>query len=205
MNLLYRICWLIVRTYMIVFCRLKLVGIENIPETGGFILASNHISAVDPPFLGSSISRSMHYMAKKELFANFILGPLIRNLNAIPVDRGIFDRNALEKSKSVLSQGDGLIMFPEGTRSKTGRLGKGKPGIGMLARSAVVPIVPAYIHNSKIFYKMLFLGKRLIIGFGRPISADWVADRDDSKEGYRAIASEVMERISRLREQISEK
>jgi len=198
-------CWLIIRAYMIVFCRLKIVGIENIPESGGFILASNHISAVDPPFLGSSIGRNMHYLAKKELFANFILGPLIRNLNAIPVDRGIFDRNALEKSKTLLGQGDGLIMFPEGTRSKTGQLGKGKPGIGMLARSAVVPVVPAYIHNSKIFYKILFLGKRLIIGFGRPLSADWVAGVDDNKEGFRAITSEVMERISRLQAQILKK
>jgi 1-acyl-sn-glycerol-3-phosphate acyltransferase len=205
MNLLYRMCWLIIRAYMIVFCRLKIVGVENIPETGGFILASNHISAVDPPFLGSSVSRNMHYLAKKELFANFILGPLIKRLNAIPVDRGIFDRNALEKSKAILGRGDGLIMFPEGTRSKTGQLGKGKPGIGMLARSEVVPIVPAYIHNSKFYYKILFMGNRLIIAFGRPIAADWVAGMDDSKEGYRAIASEVMESISRLRAQILKK
>lgn len=205
MNPLYWLCWLIIRTFMVVFCRLKIAGIENVPKTGGMILASNHISAVDPPFLGSTVNRQLHYMAKKELFSNFILGPLIKRLNAIPVDRGIFDRNALERSKGILNGGGGLIMFPEGTRSKTGQLGKVKPGIGMLARSAVVPIVPAYIHNSKIFHKILLKGRRLVIGFGEPITAEWVRGNDDNKEGYRAIAAEVMERIKMLREQIAEK
>jgi 1-acyl-sn-glycerol-3-phosphate acyltransferase len=205
MKPLYRLCWLLIRAFMATYCRLKIVGIENVPETGGFILASNHISAVDPPFLGSSVKRQLHYMAKKELFSNFILGPLIKRVNAIPVDRGIFDRNALERSKEILNNGGGLIMFPEGTRSKTGQLGKGKPGIGLLARTAMVPIVPAYIHNSKVFHKILFLGRRLTIGFGEPISAEWVAGIDDSKDGYRAIAAEVMERIKLLRAQISEK
>jgi hypothetical protein len=69
----------------------------------------------------------------------------------------------------------------------------------------MVPIVPAYIHNSKVFHKILFLGRRLTIGFGEPISAEWVAGIDDSKDGYRAIAAEVMERIKLLRAQISEK
>jgi 1-acyl-sn-glycerol-3-phosphate acyltransferase len=205
MKPLYRLCWLLVRGFMEACCRLKIVGAENIPGTGGFILASNHISAVDPPFLGSSVSRELSFMAKKELFGVFVLGPLIKRLNAIPVDRGIFDRNALERSQRILSDGGGLIMFPEGTRSKTGQMGKGKPGIGMLARTAVVPIVPAYIHNSKIFHKLLFRGKRLVIGFAEPIPAEWVAGNSDDKEGYRAIAAEVMERIKKLRAQISEK
>lgn len=205
MKPLYWLCWLLARIFMETYCRLKISGIENIPKSGGFILASNHISAVDPPFLGSSINRQLHYMAKKELFANFILGPLIKRLNAIPVDRGIFDRNALEKSKGILNSGGGLIMFPEGTRSKTGQMGKGKPGIGMLARSAVVPVVPAYIHNSKFFHKILFMGRRLRIGFGEPISAEWIGRIEDNKEGYRAIAAEVMERIKRLRSEMLEK
>ena len=96
-------------------------------------------------------------------------------------------------------------MFPEGTRSKTGKLGKGKPGIGMLARSAVVPIVPAYIHNSKIFHKVLITGRRLIIGFGEPIGVERIKSARDDKDGYREITAEVMERIGKLGVQISKK
>lgn len=201
----YRFCWLLVRVFMIAFCRLKIIGIENVPRTGPFILASNHISAVDPPFIGSSINRQMFFMAKKELFKNFILGPVIKRLNSLPVNRGIFDRNALQISTGILKSGGGLIMFPEGTRSRTGELGKGKPGIGMLARTTIVPIVPAYIHNSKDFYKILLTGRRLIIVFGEPLGVGWIKGVDDGKEGYRQISAEVMGRIEKLRAQISEK
>jgi 1-acyl-sn-glycerol-3-phosphate acyltransferase len=190
---------------MVIFCRLRIVGIENVPKTGAMILASNHISAVDPPFLGSTLNRPLFYMAKKELFRNFILGPLIKRLNTVPVDRGVFDRNALQRSLQILKGGDGLIMFPEGTRSRSGKLGKGKPGIGMLAKSASVPIVPAYIHNSKIFHKLLITGRRLIIGFGEPIGVEWIRSVKDEKEGYRRITAEVMERIGKLGTQISKK
>ncbi|UCE67968.1 MAG: 1-acyl-sn-glycerol-3-phosphate acyltransferase [Candidatus Zixiibacteriota bacterium] len=205
MKPLYRFCWLLIRGFMAVFCRLKIIGIENVPKTGALILASNHISAVDPPFLGSSVNRQLFYMAKKELFGKFVLGPLIKRLNTVPVNRGVFDRNALQTSMKILKNGGGLIMFPEGTRSKTGNLGKGKPGIGMLARSAIVPIVPAYIHNSKAFHKILFTGKRLIIVFGEPIGIEWIKSVKDEKDGYREIAAEVMERIKKLRAQVPKK
>ena len=205
MSPFYRLCWILIRGFMILFCRLKIVGIDNVPKTGGIILASNHIAAVDPPFLGSAINRKLFYMAKKELFGNFILGPLIKRVNAIPVDRGVFDRNALQKSKEILNNGDGLIMFPEGTRSKTGNLGKAKPGIGILARSVMVPIVPAYIHNSTNLYKLIITGRRLIIGFGEPIGTEWIKRVNDDKDGYRAIAAEVMARIRRLQAQILKK
>lgn len=202
MRPLYRLCWLLIRGFMKSFCRLKIIGIENVPESGAFILASNHISVVDPPFLGSSISRQMYYMAKKELFSKFILGSLIKRLNALPVDRAIFDRSAMRISAEILNDGGGLVMFPEGTRSKTGNLGKGRPGIGMLARSVVVPIVPAYIHNSKIVHKILLTGKRLVIIFGSPITTEWIVGVKDEKGGYREIAARVMEEISALRSQV---
>ena len=204
MNPFYWLCWLIVRGFMIVYCRLKRAGIENIPKTGAFILASNHISAADPPFLGSALGRPMHFMAKKELFDNFVLGPVISRLNALPVNRAVFDKNAMKISAEILRNGGGLIMFPEGTRSKTGDLGKGRPGIGMLARTALVPIVPAYIHNSKSVIGIPFSRRRLIIAFGKPISSEWISWVADDKNGYREIAAKVMEQIAELRAGVSE-
>ncbi len=199
MKPLYRAVWIILRIYLKIFCRLKVIGEKNMPLTGGVILASNHIAAGDPPFLGTSARRMFFFMAKKELFKNFFLRTLITALNSIPINRGIFDHQALERSEKVLRDGYGLILFPEGTRSKTGELGKGKPGVGMLARKALVPVVPAYIQNSRGFYKLLFNGRRLIVRFGSPITPEWLASQSDHKDGYRAISAEFMRRIAILK------
>jgi 1-acyl-sn-glycerol-3-phosphate acyltransferase len=179
---------------------LQVKGKENIPSDGGIIIASNHIAAGDPPFVGSSLEREVYFLAKRELFRNPLLRTLIKNLNAIPVNRGVFDRNALVRSEEILRGGFGLVLFPEGTRSRTGELGRGKPGIGMLARHAMVPIVPAYIKNSNRFLRLPFTGKRLTINFGEPLTPEWLSKISEDKDGFRAIVVEVMERIRRLKE-----
>jgi 1-acyl-sn-glycerol-3-phosphate acyltransferase len=197
----YRICWIMIRSFLLLYCRLRINGKENVPSEGGVIIASNHIAAGDPPFVGSSLGREVYFLAKKELFRNPLLRTLIKNLNAIPVNRGVFDRNALLRSEEILRKGFGLILFPEGTRSKTGELGRGKPGIGMLARHAMVSIVPAYVENSDRFLRLPFIGKRLVISFGKPLTPGWLAETSDDKNGYRAIVAEVMERIQLLKKE----
>ncbi len=201
MKPLYRICWVIIRSFLVLYCRLRTEGKDNIPSEGGFIIASNHIAAADPPFLGSSLDREVYYLAKRELFRNPLLGTLIKNVNAIPVNRGIFDRSALARSEEILQKGVGLVLFPEGTRSKTGELGRGKPGIGMLARHAMVPVVPTYIQNSRHFLRLPFTGKRLLISFGRALTPEWLSTTSNDKDGYRTIVKEVMERIRLLKEE----
>jgi len=198
MKPLYKICWTILRVYIRVFCKLQVFGIGNVPRSGGVIVASNHISAGDPPFVGASIRRESFFLAKKELFRNFFLRVLISNLNSIPVDRSTLDQSAIEAAENALRGGFVLILFPEGTRSKTGELKKGKPGVGLLARRASVPIVPAYIQNSRRSYKLMFGPKRLIINFGETISADWINSQPDTNDGYRLIAEETMSRIAEL-------
>jgi len=185
---------------MVLYCRLKVYGAENIPTKGGVIIASNHIAGGDPPFVGSAVNRELYFLAKKELFENLFLRILIKSLNSIPVDRGVFDRNALVKAESVLKNGFGLILFPEGTRSKTGELGKGKPGVGLLARKAMVPIIPAYIENSKGFLRIPFTRRRIKVRFGSPIAPQRLSEIPDNNEGYRVIVEEVMDRIRELKE-----
>ena len=200
MNLYYRIVWNILQVFMVVYCRRKVKGAENIPVSGGVIFASNHIAGGDPPFIGSAINREVYFLAKKELFKNVFLRLLISSLNSIPVNRGVFDRSALVTVETILKKGYGLILFPEGTRSKTGELGKGKPGIGMMARTVMVPIVPVYIENSMGFLSIPFSRRRLKVSFGKPLTPDILAGYPDDKEGYRAIVAEVMQRIGQLRE-----
>jgi 1-acyl-sn-glycerol-3-phosphate acyltransferase len=191
-------CWIILRLYLMICCKLRIHGLWNVPPQGGVIIASNHIGAGDPPFVGTCLNRELFYLAKKELFRNIFLRILIRNLNAIPVNRSILDQKALQASKEALQRGYGLILFPEGTRSRSGELRKGKPGVGLLARKALVPVVPAYIENSRGFAGLLFSNRRLEVTFGEPISREWIESLPENNSGYRAIAEEVMARIQNL-------
>lgn len=162
------------------------------------IIASNHVAAADPFIMGSAVPRELSFMAKKELFDIPVEGWLIKKLNAFPVDRFGLDLAAIKKSIEALESGRVLVMFPEGTRSKDGKLQDGKIGVGMLARKAGVPIVPVYIENSKKAWFNFITGKRFTVKFGDPITADWIKAQDNSKIGYKSIADEVMCRIAEL-------
>ncbi|HBC46193.1 MAG TPA: 1-acyl-sn-glycerol-3-phosphate acyltransferase [candidate division Zixibacteria bacterium] len=199
MKVLYKGCWLILRVYLRLLCKLEIKGIENVPKSGGVIIAANHIGAGDPPFIGTCVKREFHYLAKKELFKNFFIGKFLRRINAIPVNRSILDQRALRTAEDVLRQGQGLILFPEGTRSRSGELKKGKPGVGLLARQTQTLIVPAYIENSRGFATLIFSKRRLKVRFGKPLDVDWVTSFTDDKDGYRAITEELMKRIDGLR------
>jgi 1-acyl-sn-glycerol-3-phosphate acyltransferase len=194
----YKLCWLILRVYLRLFCKLKIDGVENVPLTGAVIIAANHIGAADPPIVGTCVKRELYFLAKKELFKGIFMRTLISNLNSIPVNRSILDQRALQAAEDALRRGYGLILFPEGTRSRTGELRKGKPGVGLLARRVMVPIIPAYVENSRGFLTLVFKWKRLKVRFGEPLDINWIASFPDDKEGYRAITEQLMSRIARL-------
>jgi 1-acyl-sn-glycerol-3-phosphate acyltransferase len=112
-------------------------GAENIPGEGGAVIAANHLSHLDPPVVGSAIPRRRtYYFAASELFSNPIFGFIIRKCYAFPVRRGAADRNALKAAIELLSGGELLTMFPEGTRSRTGELGEFDLGAALAASRA---------------------------------------------------------------------
>jgi cytidylate kinase len=200
MSWFYLFIWTLVRNVSRFLWRLSWEGVENIPREGGVILASNHISYYDPPFVSVSCPREVHFMAKRELFSIPILGFIIRNLNAFPVNRGKYDRQALEAAINVLKRGEALIVFPEGTRSrKKGEFLSPKAGIGVLAREGQVPIVPTFISGSDKLAKVFFSFGRVRVIFGKPIPTEWVMSVPGGKPGYSQIAEEVMGRIGALK------
>jgi len=200
MKWFYFLIWSLVRNLGRVLWRLTWEGIENIPSQGSVIIASNHISYYDPPLVSVSCPREVHFMAKKELFSIPVLGFLIRRLNAFPIQRQGVDRQALEKGIEVLKSGRALLVFPEGTRNrKKGEFLPPKPGVGVLAKEAGAPIVPAYISRSDELAKVFFSFGRVRVKFGLPIAAEWVASVPEGKEGYRQIAEEVMRRIGEIK------
>lgn len=130
--------------------RMRVSGREHLPASGPLLLVCNHVSQKDPPLVGvACASRVLHYMAKEELFRVPLLGPFIASQGAFPVRRGGADRTALRLARAILARGDALLMFPEGTRSREGRLRRGWPGAGSLALERGVVAVPAAIWGSQ--------------------------------------------------------
>ncbi|HWP49747.1 MAG TPA: lysophospholipid acyltransferase family protein [Candidatus Limnocylindrales bacterium] len=185
--------------------RLKVIGRSNIPKKGGVILASNHISYLDPPIIGCSIWRRVHYMAKEELFRHPVLRFFITRWQAFPVKRGGMDRAALKKAIEIVLQGEVLLMFPEGTRSSTGELQEGKLGVGMIAVKSKGVIIPTLIQGTD---KILPRGKRfprlnrVLIKFGKPIYIDQITHEGPSKELYIKVSTLIMEKIRELKQEV---
>ena len=196
----YRIAQLISYLYLKVFHRLEVTGIDNVPKSGSFIMASNHLSFLDPPALGCSVNRNLHYFARDSLFTG-PLGFLIDKLNAIPVNRGQLDLKTLKLTLSVLNSGHPLLVFPEGTRSPGGKLGKAKKGVGLLVSKAKCDVLPVRINGSfEILGKGKFfprLGKKLSITYGDLIPYQSLPFSENVKP-HQAISDFVIEKISEL-------
>ena len=126
----------------------EIVGIENLPRKGPLILASNHGSEADPAILMTTIPRRIVFLAKRELFQIPFFGPAYHLYGCIPVQRFKADLKALRQSEEALSRGEILGMFPEGTRSRSGQLGKAAPGTALLALRSGVPILPVALSGN---------------------------------------------------------
>jgi 1-acyl-sn-glycerol-3-phosphate acyltransferase len=174
--------------------RFEVIGREHFPTDGGVLLCSNHIDNLDPPVVGINAPRPVHFMAKEELFKVPALGKILPHLNAFPVKRGMSDREALRKGLGTLKEGKVLGLFPEGTRSKTGQLGKGLAGAGFFALRSEAHVVPcAIIGPYKPFSK-------LKVVYGKPIEMKELRDRKASAEETTEF---IMAEISKLIEEHS--
>lgn len=182
--------------------RIRVTGAEQVPLTGGVIVASNHISYFDPPVLGSWIERPVYFFAKDTLFTIPLLGWAIKRTNAIPVKRGTVDRDALERAVEIVRRGDALVVFPEGTRSRTDDFLNPKAGVGMIAHRAECPIVPACIEGLNRVKRCLTWRDHPTIAFGEPFTADWVKSFPAERESYHEMARIIMARIGELRSRI---
>lgn len=178
-----------------VFFRLDVYGKENIPGEGGFILAGNHLSLIDPPGFGVACHRRLSYMAKRELFDNPVGAWILYSYGVFPVKRGSADLGAMKEAMQRVKDGSGLLLFPQGTRVKDSEA-KPNPGVGFLAVKLQVPVVPAFIKGSDEAWPKgakFFRLKKVSIYFGKP-------HRFTEKMPYDEIAAKVMETIGHLEE-----
>ncbi len=174
--------------------RIEVIGKENIPKEQGVLLCSNHIHNFDPIVVGISAPRPIYFMAKEEIFRVPVLGSIVRKCNAFPVKRGMSDREALRKGMSVLKEGHVLGLFPEGTRSKNGELGKGLAGAGFFALRTNCVVSPcAVIGPYKALHKMKVV-------FGKPIDMEKMrASKASPEQVTELIMSEIHKLINEYR------
>lgn len=197
----YRIVWHSVNLVLNTIMGRKVSGGEHVPPRGACIIASNHIALIDPPFLGTSAPREVCFVAKQELFRFFLLRWLITSLNAMPLRRQGGDAAAIKLVMKKLSQGKAVVMFPEGTRSRTETFLPVKPGVGLIARRCRVPVIPAYIEGTNRKFPDLLRGRyRLLTRFGPPVSVAEIEKFPDSREGHQQISQMIMDRIIQLKE-----
>jgi len=183
--------------------RWEVKGREYIPLSGGLIIASNHVSFWDPPFVGAAVLREAHFLAKEELFSAPVLGPLIRSVNAIPIRRGMADLSGMSRAIAAMKGGSALLMFPEGSRMRDGELHPARPGVGMMAVHADVPLVPCFISGSNRPRRWMLGRGRVRIWFGpaRPWKdlAGHETDLTPGRALYQRVSDAVMREIAILR------
>jgi 1-acyl-sn-glycerol-3-phosphate acyltransferase len=184
-----------------VWFRLSATGTDRVPREGPLLLASNHLSLLDPPLVGCLCPRELDYMAKAELFRVPGLGALIRRLNAHPVDREGSDSTALRLALRLLEEGRALLVFPEGTRQAEGQLGSARAGTGMLAALSQAPVVPVYVQGtSRALPKGAVVPRpvRVTVTFGAPMRFA----RERGRGRYQEISDEIMAAIGCLKAEL---
>lgn len=202
MTPLYGFCHYILRQIYSAFFRGEVVGVENLPRRGAFLIASNHASHLDPPFVGCQLPMQMAFFARKTLWKPGLASWWLDGVGTIPVDRdGGSDVTAIKRVLQSLKQEKPVILFPEGTRSPDGNLQPPKPGVGLLACRTQVPVVPARVYGSFQAFGRdghLRLGTPVHVVFGKPLPPSTYDHPADGKERYQRASERIMSAIAAL-------
>ncbi|TMK55898.1 MAG: 1-acyl-sn-glycerol-3-phosphate acyltransferase [Actinobacteria bacterium] len=184
--------------------RVKAIGVENVPKTGPLVLAPNHFSQMDHFFAGVYLRRKIRFMAKSQLFGPPVLTYIYKHGGVFPVRRGHHDEEAFETVHELLQQGEMLLVYAEGGRSRSQQLGEPKPGIGRIALESGVPIVPVAIHGSeraRQWTKMRF--PKVTIQFGEPVT--YPVEAAPSRERQLEVATQIFGKVRELYEGLDQR
>ncbi|GGA22937.1 lysophospholipid acyltransferase family protein [Paenibacillus physcomitrellae] len=190
--MIYSFCRVIVRAIYKLLFRFEAAGLEHVPQEGGVLLCSNHISNFDPPAVALLLKRKVHFMAKAELFEVPVFGKLITELGAFPVKRGGVSKESIKTSLKLLREGYVMGIFPEGTRKAAAdaAVKKGAANFALRSGAAVVPV--AIIGTYKLFRKVKVV-------YGPPVDLDEFRS-DPSGEAVEAATERIMTSIRELKQ-----
>jgi len=183
-----------------IFFRYKASNVNNFPKKGPFIMASNHLSFLDPVAVGIATMRKVHFMARSSLYENTIFKIWATAVGVIPVKRGRFDLSAIKGTLKHLKRGEVVALFPEGTRSKDGTVKDAKAGVGYVAVKALAPVVPVCIKGSDkaLPHHASFIRFRPVeTRVGEPVRPEQFKEKDGTYN-YEGLSKEVMRRIVEL-------
>ena len=198
----YNLARLVLTLPTILIYRLRAIGIENVPREGAIVLAPNHFSQMDHFFAAVYLRRKVRFMAKSQMFGPPVLTYIYKHGGVFPVRRGHHDEEAFKTAYEILGQGEMLLVYAEGGRSRSGELGEPKPGIGRIALESGVPIVPVAIHGSARVrgWKRLRFPKVTIM-FGEPIS--FAVEESPGRERQVEAATRIFAKVREMYDELA--
>lgn len=202
MTFVYNIGYHLSKLIAATLFRYRVVHPERMIEEGGLILAVNHSSYFDPPLAGICSRRDVYFLARRTLLQWPILGPLFPDMNVIPVDRDGTDRSALKTIVRKIREGNGVVLFPEGTRSKNGDLQPAQPGLGLIIAKTLCPVLPLRIFGAgDAFPRGAKLPRpvRITTLIGQPLHFSEEETLPATRDTYLQLSQRVMNAIGALR------
>jgi 1-acyl-sn-glycerol-3-phosphate acyltransferase len=207
MNFVYFLGWCFFRTIYATYFRWRVFNAERVPLKGPVILASNHASFLDPPLVGSGITRGINYLARDTLFRYPGIGWLLRKWNSVPVDREGGGAAGLKAILDRLLAGGAIILFPEGTRTRDGQLQPARSGIGLTVIKSDAAVVPARVFGTfEAYGRHVKIPRphRIAVKYGRPMYFEKLraeaktCSKPRLKQIYQEVANEIMAEIAKL-------
>jgi 1-acyl-sn-glycerol-3-phosphate acyltransferase len=207
MNFVYFLGWASFRLLYATYFRWRVYNPERVPLQGPVILACNHASFIDPPLVGSGLKRAINYLARESLFRFPGIGWLLRQWNSVPVDREGGGAAGLNAILHRLLAGGAIILFPEGTRTRDGRLQPARSGIGLAVIKSTAAVIPVRVFGTFEAYGRhvkIPRPRRIIVKYGRPMNFDpWraearVCSKPRLKQIYQEVADAIMAAIAKL-------
>ncbi len=182
--------------------RVRAIGVKNVPRTGALILAPNHFSQMDHFFVGLYLRRKVRFMAKSQMFGPPVLTYIYKHGGVFPVRRGHHDEKSIETALTILGQGEMLLVYAEGGRSRNGKLKEVKPGIGRIALESGAPIVPVAIHGSAKVRRWKRLSfPKITVQFGEPLS--FPTEATPGRERQLEVANEIFAPVREMYEKLA--
>jgi len=195
----YRVVSGIIGFLLRLFSHFEVVGLEHVPAEGPYLYVTNHLHWLDAPILGVALPHRARVFAGEKWERHWILGPLLRSIDAIFVNRGEVDRKALRRAMAVLEGGGVLALAPEGTRSKTGAMQKGRSGAAYMACRAGVKLLPAVVTGQEKLFPSLwrFRRARVRVVFGLPFEPPAVEGKASTAQVH-AFTEEIMYQLAAI-------